>query len=488
MKFTQTYRKAKIIATIGPASKNVETLQKLLLEGVDVIRLNFSHGNISEHKANILNIREVSKQTNRAVSVLMDLQGPKLRLGNLPEAGFLLPQGEKIYLSSHHMFFPGSKDELPCLPLDIQNVEKFVKQQDRILLDDGYFELAVMETNEDRILAQVITGGVVTSRKGVNLPDSEIKIPTFTEKDKADLIFGLNNDVDIIALSFIQFASDISSVRQFIKDNVPSRIGVPLIAKLERPIAMQNLEEIMDEADGVMIARGDLAVETSAYYVPIAQKKIIDMANQKAKIVITATQMLESMIQHPRPTRAEASDVANAILDGSDAVMLSGETAIGKYPIKTIQMMNDIIKEAERNYENWGHHSNTRLTKIHSDSLSMAKAAYTLADALDVAAIAVFTQSGRTAILMSKMRPNCPIVAFTPHQNTFQRLHLIWGVIPHVIPFADTAEKMVKEVESAVLNLTTLEKGQQIVLISTFPIGKTGKPNFILLHTMGNPI
>ncbi len=483
-----TDRKAKIIATIGPASESPDMIQNLLLEGVNVFRQNFSHGSMEEHKGRILLIREIAAKIKRPVSILQDLQGPKLRLGNLPAKGFLLPQGGQVYLSSQHAFSAGSADEIASLPLDIPNVEKFVNKGDRILLDDGYFELVAKEISEEHILCDVITGGNVTSHKGVNLPDSDIKIPTFTEKDKADLIFGLNNDVDIIALSFIESAADISIVRKFISENIPARVGIPIIAKLERPVAMTNLEEIIDEADGVMIARGDLAVETSPYYVPIAQKKIIDMANQKAKIVITATQMLESMINHPRPTRAEASDVANAILDGSDAVMLSGETAVGKYPVKTVQMMNSIIEEAEHNYEHWGHHSDTRFTKIHSDSLSMAKAAYTLSDALDVAAIAVFTKSGRTAILMSKMRPSCPIVAFTPHQNTFQRLHLIWGVIPFIIPFVDTAEKMVTEVENAVLSLTSLEKGQQIVLVSTFPIGKTGKPNFMLLHTMGNSI
>jgi pyruvate kinase len=481
-------RKAKIIATIGPATDSPEMIQNLLLEGVNVFRQNFSHGSMEEHKGRILRIREIAAKIKRPVAILQDLQGPKLRLGKLPKEGYLLPQGNQVILSSHHAFSTGSQNELACLPLDIPDVEKFVKPGDRILLDDGYFELVAREITGDHILAHVITGGKVTSHKGVNLPDSDINIPTFTKKDKADLVFGLNNDVDIIALSFIESAKDITIVRQFISENVPARIGVPIIAKVERPCAMTNLEEIMDEADGVMIARGDLAVETSPYFVPIAQKKIIDMANTKGKIVITATQMLESMIEHPRPTRAEASDVANAILDGSDAVMLSGETAIGKYPIKTVQMMNSIIEEAERNYEYWGHHSNTRLTKTQSDSLSMAKAAYTLADALDVAAIAVFTQSGRTAILMSKMRPSCPIVAFTPHQNTFQRLHLIWGVVPFVIPFVDTVEKMVFEVENAVLSLDSFEKGQRIVLVSTFPIGSTGKPNFMLLHTMGNPI
>ncbi|MBI9047870.1 MAG: pyruvate kinase [Anaerolineaceae bacterium] len=488
MNFNLDERKAKIIATIGPATETPETIRELLVNGVDVIRLNFSHGSFDEHKNRIDIIRAISKEINRSVSIIQDLQGPKLRLGVLPDSGFVLQQGERICLSSHDPFFAGTKDQSACLPLDIPDVEKFVEVNDRILLDDGYFELKAIEISESGIIAKVISGGKVSSNKGVNLPDSDINIPTFTEKDKKDLVFGLNNDIDILALSFIKSADDIQIVRKFIDENVPERSGIPIIAKIERPIAMKNLDEIINEADGVMIARGDLAVETSPYFVPIAQKKIIDMANQKSKIVITATQMLESMIEHPRPTRAEASDVANAILDGSDAVMLSGETAIGKYPIKTIQMMHAIILEAEKNYESWGHHTNTRFTKLHSDSLSMAQAAYTISDALDVASIAVFTQSGRTAILMSKMRPSCPIIAFTPHQNTYQRLNLIWGIIPVQIPFANTAEKMVSEVEKAMLTFTKLEIGQQIVLVSTFPIGRTGKPNFVLLHTIGNPI
>ena len=488
MNFNLSERKAKIIATIGPATESKERIQDLLLNGVDVIRLNFSHGTFDEHLARIELIRSVGEAVGRSVSILQDLQGPKLRLGILPKEGFELVQGKKLRLSSHDAFNDGKHNEIPTLPLDIPDVEKFVKMGDRILLDDGYFELKAIEISEDGIIAEVTVGGKITSHKGVNLPDSKIKIPTFTEKDKKDLIFGLNHDVDLIALSFIECGTDIGLVRRFIDENVPERSGTPIIAKLERPIAMQNLEEIIDAADGVMVARGDLAVETSPYYVPIAQKKIIDMANQKAKIVITATQMLESMIEHPRPTRAEASDVANAILDGSDAVMLSGETAVGKYPIKTIQMMHSIVCEAEKNYASWGHHTNNTFTKVHSDSLSMSRAAYTLSETLDIASIAVFTQSGRTAILMSKMRPSCPIFAFTPHKNTFQRLHLIWGVIPFQIPFADTAEKMVSEVENAILSVSKLEKDQQIVLVSTFPIGKTGKPNFILLHTIGNPI
>jgi pyruvate kinase len=488
MNFNLDERKAKIVATIGPATEKPELIRELLQNGVDVIRLNFSHGTFSEHKARIDIIRIVSKELNRPVSIIQDLQGPKLRLGSLPESGFLLQQGSKLCLSSQSSFFEGSETEIATLPLDIPDVEKFVQVNDRILLDDGYFELKALNISSSGIMAEVISGGIVTSHKGVNLPDSHITIPTFTEKDKKDLVFGLNNDVDLLALSFIKNGDDIRIVRKFIDENVPDRSGIPIIAKIERPVAMQNLEDIIDAADGVMVARGDLAVETSPHFVPIAQKKIIDMANGKAKIVITATQMLESMILHPRPTRAEASDVANAVLDGSDAVMLSGETAVGKYPVKTIKMMHSIVLEAEKNYESWGHHYNTRYEKTHSDSLSMAKAAFSISEALDVASIAVFTQSGRTAILMSKMRPSCPILAFTPNQNTYQRLNLIWGIIPIIIPSTDTAEKMVSEVEKAMLTFTKIEKGQQIILISTFPTGRSGKPNFLLLHTIGNPI
>jgi pyruvate kinase len=479
-------RRAKIVATLGPSSDNPEILRKLITAGMDIARLNFSHGSHAEHSKRILTIRKVSNELNKPITILQDLQGPKLRVGTLPEAGVQISNGQIVALQVIESAPLPENSNIIVFPVDVPNLANAVKKGNRILLDDGNLELEVVKVENHTVFSKVILGGVLFSHKGVNLPGTDLKIPGFTEKDRADLKFGLEQGIDAVAISFVTNAEDIIEVKKTIKELAPTRISIPVIAKLERPQAIDNLDEIIDAADGVMVARGDLGVETSPSSVPIIQKKIIAAAYRKAKLVITATQMLDSMINNPRPTRAEASDVANAILDGTDAVMLSGETAVGKYPIETITMMDSIIKEAEANYKSWGERGKLPLEPTDIDAVALTRAAGELAQDRNVAYIAVLTQSGKTALLMSKVHPKVPILAFTPEMETFRNLSLYWGVKPYLIPHATTIEDMLALVEEAIIATTSIIPGQQIIFVSYLPVGEMLPPNFLLLHTIKN--
>ena len=451
-------RYAKIVCTLGPSSSDHETIVKLIEAGMDVARLNFSHGTHESHLKLIHMIRQCSQELNRAVAILQDLQGPKLRVGDLPEAGIVLEPGQFLNL---FMAGSGKEDfigETKSLPLDVPNLAHGVKPGNRILLDDGHLELQVKEVIGETVVTKVIIGGLLTSHKGVNLPGAHLGIPSFTKKDKADLKFGLENDVDYVAISFVETSLDIEVVRDAMKELNPSRANTPIIAKLERPEAVKNLHDIMHLTDGVMVARGDLGVETSPSMVPIIQKEIIQCANRHAKIVITATQMLDSMIHNPRPTRAEASDVANAIFDGTDAVMLSGETASGEYPVESVKMMDSIVREAEKHNQEWGHTEQFPREAQKEDALSMCAAARELAHDRNVSNVAVFTQSGKTALLMSKVRPRVPIIALSPEERTLSLVNLYWGVQPMLVPYVDSLEKMVRNVDAALLDRKQVKK------------------------------
>ena len=374
-------RRVKIVATIGPSSDNRETLSKLIQAGIDVARLNFSHGTHEEHLAKIKLIRELSVELGIPVTILQDLQGPKLRVGTLPKQGVPLKAGEvlnmELDLDNRALDFIDGKEK--TIFLEIPNILHSLKIGGRILLDDGELEMEILDVYSRGFKAKVVLGGTLFSHKGVNLPGIGLDIPGFTEKDQDDLKFGLENDVDAVAISFVRDANDIVCVRDFITQNKPERAGLPIIAKLELPQAIENLESILDVADGVMVARGDLGVETSPADVPVIQKRIILAANRKNKLVITATQMLDSMIENPRPTRAEASDVANAVFDGTDAVMLSGESASGKYPVESVRMMDAIALKAESNILEWGHFYQPTIDKDQDDAFAIAIAARELA-------------------------------------------------------------------------------------------------------------
>lgn len=452
-------------------------MEKLLLAGVDVARLNFSHGTHESHAALILSLRSVAARLDRPLAILQDLQGPKIRVGELPEP-IRIVTGQNVKLYPENGYIPVGV----AIPVDFPQLFKAVRQGDRILLDDGRLVLIVQSVRKHLVVAEVKTGGELTSHKGINLPGVPLNIPAFTKKDAEDLAFGLSREVDIVAMSFVQDALDVKTVKELVKkggENSPL-----LIAKLERPKALDNLDEILDAVDGVMVARGDLGVEMAPEDVPSAQKRIIQSTNRKGKIVITATQMLESMVHNPLPTRAEASDVANAIYDGTDAVMLSEETAAGDYPVESVVMMNRIVREAEENYHKWGHGQELD-TECHDDAAAIARAAGELAKDRDVEAIAVFTRTGRTAILMSKVRPSVPILAFTPVDETFQRLSMAWGVTPYHVPWADTMEEMIMHVENALRGSGLVQPGGQVVLVTGFPVRDFRLPNMALLHTVG---
>jgi pyruvate kinase len=457
--------------------------------GMDVARLNFSHGTHAEYAQRIELLRNLSAEFHKPITILQDLQGPKLRVGNLPGGAVPIQPGDLIVLSSHpeEASLQEAYKGKTIIPFDVPDLEKAVAPGNRILMDDGQLEIEVVAVSDNTVEARVVLGGILKSHKGVNLPRANLNIPGFTEKDREDLAFGLQAGVDLVAISFVRTARDVETVRQAMRELNPERADTPICAKLELPEAIDNLHEIIHAADGVMVARGDLGIEMSPESVPHIQKEIIQVANNHAKFVITATQMLDSMINNPRPTRAEASDVANAVFDGTDAVMLSGETAAGKYPVESIAMMDAIVSEAELHYETWGNYKTfPEEVSLQTDALSITRAARELAHDRDVAAIAVFTETGRTALYLSKARPAVPILAFTPQTRTYQRLGVFWGVVPYLVPFATTIETMLAHVESAMVATSDLIPGQQIVMITGFPVGASREPNIALLYTIGS--
>jgi len=479
-------RFAKIVCTLGPSCNTKEMLLALVNAGMNVARLNFSHGTHEDHGKMIDLIREISDELGVPITILQDLQGPKLRIGKLPQGKIELQAGDEVTLSSSIKNRTDEGDQF--IPFEVPDLHKAVKPGNHILLDDGQLEMEVQLVKGDRIEAVVTLGGTLKSNKGVNLPGANLTIPSFTEKDADDLKFGIEKSVDMVAVSFVKTAGDVKIVQKAIDELMDDKeaLRVPVIAKLERPEALDNLDEIVTVADGVMVARGDLGVEMSPAAVPIAQKEIITCANAHLKLVITATQMLDSMINNPRPTRAEATDVANAVFDGTDALMLSGETAAGKYPVESVKMMDSIVKQAEEHRKQWGKAVVDTEFSQQTDPVSITRAARELANDRNVAAIIVFTQSGRTARLMSKARPDVPILAFTPEYRTYRTMGLYWGVTPMFVPFANTLETMIRHVETAIAATTDLQPGQQVILISGFPVGAYRQPNLALLHTLGD--
>lgn len=474
-------RKAKIVATLGPACDGEAMLERLIEAGVNVARLNFSHGTHEQHAVRIAAVRSISERMNISVGILQDLQGPKIRVGNLPSP-------LQLY-DGQHVTLYAAEDETPdadghVIPVDFQQLFESVQTGERLLLDDGRLTLVVDSVSERALRACVIVGGILTSHKGINLPGAQLRISGYTSKDEADLAFGIAQGVDAVAVSFVRTPEDVTQVREAMERFSEGKPAPMLIAKLERPEAIENLDAILGVVDGVMVARGDLGVELPPERVPVLQKQIIRKASARGKLVITATQMLESMIQNPLPTRAETSDVANAIFDGTDAVMLSAETASGHYPLETVRMMARVIEEAESHFPEWG----TELEPIgglgESDAASMARAAHELANDRDVTAVAVFTSQGSTAWLVSKIRPAKRILAFTPDLKTYRKLAFLWGVYPQLVPFVTTLEAMIGRVDTALMQ-TGIKQGDQVVVVCGFPVGAMRPPNMALLHNVG---
>lgn len=473
-------RRAKIIATIGPASNSIDVLTQLIDAGMNMARLNMSHGTHDSHRSICEKVREISRQKGTAVGILLDLQGPRIRTGLIPDSVPIeLESGTRIRVVSEP-----TPSTSKMIVINYPYLTKDLKIGDQILIDDGQLELKVAALHKNEIEADVITGGILKSRKGVNFPGISLTVSGLMEKDYEDLAFGVEMQVDAIAMSFVCSGEDMIALRGAIENLAPECDHIPIIAKLERPQAIDDLDSILEHSDGVMIARGDLGVEVSPERVPSLQKQIIKRALAKRRFVVTATQMLESMIRNPRPTRAEASDVANAVFDGSGALMLSGETSIGKYPTKSIQTMNRIILDAESHAAEWGIRSINEIDHRLDGAVATTLAARSLAENCRVTAIAVFTRSGRTARLMANARPKEQILAFTPETDAYRQMALLWGVEPHLVPMSQSVEEMIDHVETALISSGRISKGEKVVIVASLPIGAMGPVNFMLLHTI----
>ncbi len=468
--------RTKIVCTIGPASSSPEMMRELIRAGMDVARINFSHGDHTTHGEAISTLRQVAEEEGRLVAVMADLQGPKLRVGEIKGETIKLCQGDAVTLTARP--HSGMADEIPIPHPELLR-DLLIDQA--VLLDDGNLALIVVKRiGEDSLKCRVVTGGRLTSRKGINVPGARLRFSTLTPKDRADVTFALEQGVDFFALSFVRCAEDVRELREFLA----GKADVPIIAKIEKPKALSAFDEILAEADGIMVARGDLGVETPAEEVPFHQKRIIHACNRAGKPVITATQMLQTMIEHPRPTRAEASDVVNAILDGTDAAMLSGETAVGQYPIEAAKTMATICANAEDHlppgrflYEEAEGH------EIVTEAISSA--AVDIASEVEAHAIITATMSGITACMVARHRPSVPIVAVTPSQETLFRLALVWGVKPVQVSEFKSTDEMVGMMVQAVREKGVATWGDRVVLTAGIPFGMSEKTNMLKVHVMG---
>jgi pyruvate kinase len=466
----QYVRRTKIVCTIGPASREPEMLRQLMLAGMDVARLNFSHGDHAEHGENVSRIRAAAEATERPVAIMADLQGPKLRVGEMVEGGVTLEAGSEAVLTTEPLVGRGPE----ALPVQYGGLPRWVRPGDRVLIDDGLLELHVLSATGAEVRCRVVVGGVLESNKGMNLPRTPPDIPSITAKDRADLAFALERGVDWVALSFVRTADELIELKQLIGELRPDGPHVPVLAKVEKPEALDNIEAIIGAADAIMVARGDLGIEIRPEEVPVAQKRIIEACNRAGVPVVTATQMLDSMIRNPRPTRAEASDVANAILDGTDAIMLSGETSIGAYPLEAVRTMVRIAHEVEVHCPK--PYARELLASEHDLPMNIADAvshaARGTAHDLDAAAIVAPTSSGYTARMMARHRPRSPIVAVTPDRGVMRQLMLCWGVTPVYAPRTEDTDEMLAHAIQAVRERDLVHAGDTVVLTG----GAAGSP------------
>lgn len=472
--------KTKILATLGPACNSEENIAELIKAGARTFRVNSSHGKPENHQENIDRVKKVSAELGIYVGILLDLQGPKIRVGNLKEPMDL--QKNQEYIIKPML----ETNEPNVIPVDYPGIINDVKKGDRILLDDGKIELKALDVNETEILAQIVFGGKLTSRKGLNIPGTTTSLSAVTPRDVDFIKFGVENNVDYIALSFVRLKDDIIKAKSYI-----NQLGgdIPVIAKIEKPQAVDNLISIITAADGVMVARGDLGIEISPEQVPIVQKKIIEEANTQRKVVITATQMLESMIVNPTPTRAEASDVANAIMDGTDAVMLSGETAVGSFPTNAVKMMSLIAKNVESSDLYPANKYPAKTKEIYEmGSQAIASAVIRMLSEVEIDGIVAFTRSGFTAKLLSKAKPSVPIIAISDSEKTCKTLSLLWGVFPYLMPFEkDFSEELIRKIDKKLIKETFLRAGDKVIITGGLPHLNIGKTNFIRLHQLGSP-
>ena len=468
--------RTKIVCTIGPASSSPDVMRSLIRAGMGVARINFSHGDHATHAQSIATLRQIAEQENCLVAVMADLQGPKLRVGEIEGGAVELREGDVVTLTLHSR--PGVADEIPVPHPELL---RDLRVGQTVLLDDGRLELVVVRAGEGSLKCRVVAGGQLISRKGINVPGAALSFSALTPKDREEAAFALEQGVDFFALSFVRRAADVRELRQFLRGKGAC---ASIIAKIEKPEALSVFDAILAEADGIMVARGDLGVETPAEEVPFHQKRIIRACNQAGKPVITATQMLQTMIEHSRPTRAEASDIVNAILDGTDAVMLSGETAVGRYPVEAAETMAAICANAEAHLP----HGRLLHDEPHSHETiteAISCAAVEIASEVGARAIITATMSGTTARMVARHRPSVPIVAVTPSQETLRRLALVWGVVPVEVAEFKSTDDMVEVMVQAAREEGLVAWGDPVVLTAGIPFGSGRKTNMLKVHVVG---
>ena len=469
------FRRSKIVCTLGPASDSAEMIERLMRAGMDVARLNFSHGTHAEHAHSIARVRAASERLKKPIAILADLQGPKIRTGALAGGEpVMLRTGQRFTITTQDV--PGTSS---VVSTTYKRLPRDVRRGDRILLADGLIELRVRATDGRSISCEVVNGGELGQHKGINLPGVSLRLSAVTQKDRVDLAFALRHGANYIAVSFVRRAEDVLAAKSLIRR---ARKDTPVIAKLEKPAAIENLDAILRVADGVMVARGDLGVEMNPESVPVVQKKIIARASDARRPVITATQMLESMTHNPRPTRAEASDVANAVFDGSDALMLSAETASGRYPVQSVEMMDRIIREAEASIASFPRPRRPAQLDVAETICELICHA---SEELPMKVVALFTESGSTARLVSKYRPRPPIVAFSPDGETRRRLSLLWGVVPRTIGRVRDIDELAAITEKRLLEEKLVRPGDVVGIVAGTPLGIRGTTNFMKFHVVG---
>jgi pyruvate kinase len=470
-------RRAKIVCTLGPATESYDQIKALVEAGMDVARLNLSHGTYAEHEDRYRRVRKASDETGRSVGILADLQGPKIRLGRFAEGPVLLERGDEFTITVDDI----EGDQQIC-GTTYKGLAADVARGERILVDDGRVTLEVTDVEGPRVHTMCIEGGMISDHKGLNLPGVAVSVPALSEKDIRDLRWALRIGADVIALSFVRAGRDVEDVLRVMAEEGRR---VPVIAKIEKPQAVENLADIVDAFDGIMVARGDLGVEMPLEAVPLVQKRAIKLAKRNAKPVIVATQMLDSMIDNSRPTRAEASDVANAVIDGTDAVMLSGETSVGKYPIETVKVMSRIVAAAEADILAAGLPPLTERNKPRTQGGAVARAAAEMGDFLGARFLVAFTQSGDTVRRLSRYRSPIPVLAFTPEQATRSQLSLTWGVETFLGPTVQTTDEMVQQVDEELLRIGRCKKGDVVIITAGSPPGMSGTTNMVRVHHIG---
>ncbi|WP_313756019.1 pyruvate kinase [Tissierella sp.] len=475
-------KKTKIVCTIGPASESQDILRELFLNGLNVCRLNFSHGSHEEHKRRIDNIKKVREEFNMPIGIMLDTKGPEIRLGDFKDGTIEIEEGDILTLTTRDIL--GDKS---IVSISYDGLPNDVEKGSRILIDDGLVEFRVLDIIDNTdINCIALNNGTLKNHKGVNVPNVKINLPSITKKDVDDILFGIENDIDFIAASFVRKASDVLEIRKILEENNGNVIEI--ISKIENQEGVDNIDEILAASDGIMVARGDLGVEIQTEEIPIVQKELIKKSNLVGKPVITATQMLDSMMRNPRPTRAEVTDVANAILDGSSAIMLSGETAAGKYPIESVKTMYNIAIRTEESL-NYSEilSSKVAITEV-STTNAIGKATCTTAMDLEASAIITATSSGYTSKAISKFRPKSPIIAATTTESVMRRLSLVWGVYPVLSPYSNSTDDVIEFSIQSAVNENYVKEGDLVVITAGIPVGTSGSTNLIKVHTIGKTL